>query len=78
MPEPPSVGEAKGLTPMSDGLVRDQDAPLGQEIFGVAEAETEAVTEPDGVADDLGRESIAVVALRLVRHRPTLPGTAST
>ena len=53
MSEPPSVGGAKGLTPVSDGLVRDPNASLGQEIFGVAETETEAVIQPDGVADDL-------------------------
>ena len=39
MPESPGVGGAKGLTPVSDGLVCDPDAPLGQEIFGVAETQ---------------------------------------
>jgi hypothetical protein len=32
------------------------------------------VVEPDGVTDDLRRESVAVVA----GHQPTLPATAST
>ena len=65
MPESPGVGGAKGLTPVSDGLVRDLDAPLGEEIFGVAETQAETVVEPDSVTDDHERESIAVVAGRL-------------
>ena len=78
MPEPPGVGGAKGLTPVSDGLVRDQDAPVSQEIFGVAEAETEAVIQPDGVADDLGREPVATVAGGSVLHSATVPAAPST
>ena len=41
-------------------------------------AETKAVVEPDGVTDDLGQKSIAVVARRVVGHRSTLPATVST
>jgi hypothetical protein len=29
--EPPRVGEAESLAPVPDGLVRDGDAPLGEE-----------------------------------------------
>ena len=28
--------------------------PLGQQVLGIAQAETEAMVEPGGVADDLG------------------------
>ncbi len=40
-------------TPLADGLVGDADPPLSEEIFDVSEAQTEAVVEPDGMADDL-------------------------
>ena len=33
---------------------------MGQEIVGVAEAQTEAVVEPDGVADDQRGKAVAV------------------
>jgi hypothetical protein len=36
------------------------------------------VVEPDRVTDDLGRESIAVIAGRLGRHWLTLAARAST
>ena len=63
-PEPSRVGGAEGLAPVPDGLVRDGDAALGEEVFDVAEAEGEPVVEPDGVADDGGRESVAGIARR--------------
>ena len=37
------------------------DAPLSQKQFNVAEAEAERVVQPDSLADDLGREAVAVV-----------------
>ena len=39
-------------TPLADGFVGDRDPPLGQEIFDIAEAQTEAVVGRHGVADD--------------------------
>ena len=36
------------------------------------------MVQPDRVADDVGRESISVIAGRLAPHRPTLPLVAST
>ena len=44
-----------------------------QEIFYIAKAHTESMVQPYGVADDLGRESISVVARRVAFHRPSLP-----
>ena len=55
LPEPPRVGEAKGLAPVPDGFVRDGDAAVREEVFDVAEAQGEAVVEPDGVAEDGNR-----------------------
>ena len=78
MAEPPRVGGAKRLTPVPNRLVGHRDTPLGQQVLGIAEAETEAMVEPDGVADDLGLESIAVVVRRLAGHVFTVPAARST
>ena len=50
--EASSVLRPEPETPQADGLVGDRDAPLGEEIFDVAEAQTESVVEPHGVTDD--------------------------
>jgi len=39
-------------------------AALGEEVFDVAEAEGEPVVEPDGVADNRGREPVAWISAR--------------
>ncbi len=76
------VRGAELSTPLSDGLVGDDDAPLCQEIFDISEAQTEAEVEPDGLADDLRRKSVSVVAGRIScssaqsashRHNLTMP-----
>ena len=59
-------------------LVGDRHASLREEIFDIAEAEAEPMVEPDRVADDVGRESISVIADRLAPHRLALPLVAST
>jgi hypothetical protein len=71
--QPPRIFEPERQTPVPNGLVGDGDAALGQQVFCIANTQAEAVVEPDGVTDDLGRESIAVVAGRLPSHHPTLP-----
>ena len=48
--------------PLSDGLVGDDDAALNQEVFDISEAQTEAVIEPDCVADDLAWKSVSAVS----------------
>ena len=75
-PERPRVDGTKPPTPLSDGFVGDGDAALGEQILHIAEAEAEAVIQPDGVTDDFGRESIAVVVGRLASHPSTLPATS--
>ena len=64
-PERARVRRPERATPLPNRLVGHDDAPLGEEIFRIAEAQTEPVVEPDGVTDDLGRKSIAVIAGRL-------------
>jgi hypothetical protein len=38
-----AVGKAEGLAPLPDGFVRDEDATLGEQVFDVTEAQSEAV-----------------------------------
>ena len=49
------------LTPEADCLVGDDDPSFGQQILDVSKAECEAVVEPHGMTDDLGRESMVLV-----------------
>ncbi len=72
------VLETELQTPQSDGLVCDHDPPLCQEIFDISEAQTEAVVEPNGMADDLRRESVSAVAGCVVIHPASLPDAPST
>ena len=43
-------------TPQPDRFIGCREAALGQEFFDIANAHTETVIQPDGVADDLGRK----------------------
>ena len=78
LPELPGVGTAKDLTPVPDGFVRDGDAAVCEEVFDLAETEAESIVEPDGVADDDGREPIAGIANRVVGHPVTVPAVGSS
>jgi hypothetical protein len=49
--------------PESDGLVADCDTSLSQKIFDIAVAEVEAIVQPDCIANDIGRESVAFVGI---------------
>jgi hypothetical protein len=45
-------------------------------LFNVPEAQGESVVEPDGVTDDLGRETVPAVAASVGFHQPSLLGTS--
>ena len=47
--------------PSPDGFVRDHDSAFGQKIFNITKAQTEAMIDPYGVADDFRREAVSVV-----------------
>ena len=47
--------------PLSDGFVRNNDSAFGQKIFNITEAQTEAMIDPYGVADDFRREAVSLV-----------------
>jgi hypothetical protein len=57
----PCILSAEGPTPLSDRLVGDGDASLGEQIFGISKAQAEAMVEPHRVTDNLGWESVSVV-----------------
>jgi hypothetical protein len=67
-PQRARIRRPERATPLPNGLVGHDNAPLGEEIFRIAEAQTEPMVEPDGVTDDLGRKSIAAIAGRLPHH----------
>ena len=73
VPQRASVDRAERQAPLTDRLVGDGDAPLGQQAFDVPEAERESVIQPHRVADDLRRESVAAVARCLAAQPPTVP-----
>jgi hypothetical protein len=60
-----AVGEGGGEfpTPPSNRLVGDRDAAFGQQQFNITQAEAENMIQPDRMADDLGREAMAVMRI---------------
>jgi hypothetical protein len=69
---------AELLAALADGFVGDFHSSLRKQILNVSEAQREPVVEPNGVADDLGGESITSVAGRLAIHPRSLPITPLT
>lgn len=67
------LGRTKLQTPLSDTFIRDENAAFSQELFDFTKAETEAMIEPHGVADDFRRETVALVAGLFGVQRATLP-----
>jgi len=49
------------------------DAPFGEQVFDITVAEVDAIAEPDGVRDDVGRISMALVRI----HAPILTNPGS-
>ena len=79
MPESACVGVPEGAAPLPNGLVGDGDAALGEQVFHISKAQAEPKVEPDGVSDDVWRESISMVARRgTADHPTTLPPSTST
>ena len=68
-PNAPSVVGPERAAPLTDSLVRDRDATLGQEVFDIAEAQREAMVEPHRSRDDFGRESVSAVVRGLSHAR---------
>jgi hypothetical protein len=64
-PLPQHIGEdpAKAQAPLADALVADGDPTRRQDQLNIAQAQTEAVIEPDGMLDDLAREAEAAIRI---------------
>jgi len=58
----PGVIGAELHAPLSNGFVRHDDAPFGQQILGFLEAQAVSVAQPHGVADDGRGKAMTKVA----------------
>ena len=52
--------------PESYGFVADNDTAFGKKIFNITVAQVESILEPDGITDDIGRETVTLVS---IHHR---------
>jgi len=70
------VGEAltKFLAPSPNGLIGDDDAPLGQQKFNISKAEAEYVIQPDGMGDEFGWKPMTIVRVGRALHPVSLAG----
>jgi hypothetical protein len=48
-------GRRRGAGELLDRLIRHKDSALGEQIFDISKAQTEAMVSPDCIADDLVR-----------------------
>jgi hypothetical protein len=64
--QPSGVVEAELPAPLPHGFIRHDDAPFGQQIINISEAQAVSMVEPHGVAHDVGRKAV-----------PQIPGSAS-
>ena len=58
----PSVVGAEFPAPLPNGFVRYDDSLFGKQILNIPEAHAVSVVEPDGMADDFGRNAMPTVA----------------
>jgi hypothetical protein len=70
--QPSGVYSSEFDTPKSDCFSTDGDASFGEEVFDISMTEVEPEIEPDSIADDIRRESMASICI----HRPILAVTA--
>ena len=66
------VNRAEFDAPQAYSFAGYSNAPRSEEIFNITVAEIESIVEPDGVGNDIGRESVTLVSI----HRPILPISA--
>jgi hypothetical protein len=68
------VVESELLTPLTYGLMGDDDSPFCQELLNISEAQTESMVQPHRVTDDLGRKPVSVVTAHFAFHQRSLGG----
>jgi len=49
--------------PEADRFSGYSDTPFGEQVFDIAMAEIEPVVEPDGITDDVGWKSVALIGI---------------
>ena len=59
----PSVNSSELDAPQPDRLPGDENTPFSEQIFDISVAQVESVVEPDGIADDVRWESVALVGV---------------
>jgi hypothetical protein len=62
------IGAPEAQAPRADALVADHDASRREDQFDFPQAQTEAVIQPDGLIDDLGRIAEAPVGIGWRAH----------
>ena len=60
----PGVSGSELDTPEPDRFSANGDASLGQEVLEIAVTQVEAIVEPDGIGNDIWRESMTLVSIR--------------
>jgi len=67
------AGQRVLWVPEANRFSADYDASLREQILDIPVGEIETIVEPDGVGDDIGRESVPLVCV----HGPTLQVTVT-
>ena len=65
---------AERPAPLANGFVGHDDSSFGQQILNIPEAHAVSVGEPDGLADDVGRKAMPMVAGPASVHPGIVPG----
>ena len=60
-PQISSIGRTEFSTPVSDCFVGDKDSALREQVFYVSKAQGEPMVEPNSVADDFWRKTVASI-----------------
>ena len=66
-PQSPGVDCSELVTPESDRFSGYSNASLGQQVFNISVAQIESEIEPDGIGNDIWRETMT-----LIRIHPTI------
>ena len=71
--QPPSIVGTELPAPLANGFVRHENAPFGQQILDIPEAQTVSVVQPHGMADDGRRKAMPQVAGSTSVHLGIVP-----
>ena len=61
LPQIASIGRTELQTPISNCLVRNDDASLSKQLFDISKAQREPMLQPDGMADDFCWKTMAAI-----------------